>query len=114
MDALNEIPKINEPLVTQKGEAKLFKTDIFKKIMWFGYDHENAWVPVEVARVREVIKLNSKGKKPETLLFNESDVKDESAQTLNSDLERMDRKFKKTARKKKNRNRKPQRNKRSK
>lgn len=100
-DALSDIPKINEPLLTRKGEAKLHKTDIFKKIMWFGYENENTWVPVDVDRVQEVLELNAKGKRPETLLFNKADVKDESAQALNSDLERMDRKFKRSEKSKK-------------
>jgi len=112
MDALSEIPKINEPLLTEKGEAKLVKTDIFKKIMWFGYDHENAWVPVEVNRVHQVISLNAKGKRPATLQLDKTDVKDESAQALNSDLERLDRKYKKTAGRKKKKKRNPRKDQR--
>ena len=43
MEALKDIPEVSRPLETQKGLAKLQKTDIFRKIMWFGYDDENTW-----------------------------------------------------------------------
>ena len=37
MEALEDIPKVEGPLLTEKGEATLQKTDIFRKIMWFGF-----------------------------------------------------------------------------
>ena len=98
MQALEDIPKVERPLLTDKGAAKLQKTDIFRKIMWFGYDDENAWHPVETQRVKEIIALNKAGKKPASLLEDLAEVSDEPG--LNSDLERMDRKFKSKARSK--------------
>ncbi len=93
LDALESIPKIERPLLTDKGEATLQKTDIFRKIMWFGFREENTWYPLNVDRVNEILKLNAEGKKPADLNL---DVVQEklSIQTLNSDLERMDKKFK--------------------
>ena len=93
MDALESIPKIEHPLLTEKGEATLQKTDIFRKIMWFGFREENTWYPLNVDRVNEILKLNAEGKKPANLTL---DVLQEKLpiQTLNSDLERMDKKFK--------------------
>ena len=93
MDALEGIPKIEKPLLTEKGEATLQKTDIFRRIMWFGFREENTWYPLNVDRVNEILKLNAEGKKPADLNL---DVLQEklSIQTLNSDLERMDKKFK--------------------
>ncbi|HNP18932.1 MAG TPA: regulatory iron-sulfur-containing complex subunit RicT [Fulvivirga sp.] len=104
MSALEDIPKLEKPLATERGIAKLQKTDIFRKIMWFGYDDENTWYPVDVARVNEIIKLNKKGTKPVSLLENDAPDKEEA--TINSDLERMDKKYSKPKSKNKNKNRK--------
>lgn len=91
MDALSDIPQIQKPLQTLRGSARLQKTDIFKKIMWFGYDDDNNWHPVNVARVKEILELNKKGKKPSTLL---EDKEEEVVETsINSDLVAMDKKF---------------------
>lgn len=103
MEALQDIPKIETPLLTEQGEARLQKTDIFRKIMWFGYSEENTWYPLNVDRVNEILELNRAGKKPANL---EEDVVAEKVpiQTLNSDLEKMDQKFRdKSKRKKKKR-----------
>jgi hypothetical protein len=104
MDALQDIPKIESPLVTEKGNAVLQKTDIFRKLMWFGYDGENTWLPVNVERVNEILRLNMEGKKPASLEEDEAPIK-ESVQSLNSDLTRMDKKFSGKAKRRKNKNR---------
>lgn len=113
-DALRDIPEIDRPLLTEKGSAKLQKTDIFRKIMWFGYEDENSWYPVNTDRVKEIITLNKKGKKPVTLLEDEvAEAKDDFSAT-NSDLIELDKKFNKSKpkkRKNKNRNRNKNRNK---
>jgi len=102
MEALVDIPEVEAPLITEKGEAFLQKTDIFKKIMWFGYKNENTWIPVEASRVSEVMELNKSGKKPATLLENEhSESDDDTTIALNSDLEELDRKYKKKTKRKK-------------
>lgn len=95
MDALKDIPKVETGLMTEKGEARLQKTDIFRKIMWFGYKNDNAWIALNTDRVKEVQKMNAEGKKPETLLENKVGGEDRESQALNSDLERMDKKFRK-------------------
>ena len=92
MDALKHIPEISHPLLTEKGEATLHKTDIFRKIMWFGYKEETAWYPLNVDRVNEILLLNKEGRKPATLDLNEL-IEREPVSVLNSDLERLDRKF---------------------
>jgi cell fate regulator YaaT (PSP1 superfamily) len=74
MEALEGIPEI-ETIQTKKGTAHLYKTDIFKKIMWFGYSHDSSvWHPVSVERVIEIIALNTKGIQPETFELNEIEV----------------------------------------
>lgn len=103
MDALQDIPKIERPLLTKVGEAVLQKTDIFRKIMWFSYAEESTWQPIKIPRVLEVLELNAKGIRPDTLQDDEISTKEET-NVLNSDLVRMDKKFqnkKKKSRKKK-------------
>ncbi len=103
MEALEGIPEIEVPLRTSKGEAKLQKTDIFRKIMWFGYEGENTWYPIDAGRVAEILEMNKKGKKPATLQKNVVDDVKLEVSSLNSDLIAMDRKFnKKKSNKKKN------------
>ncbi|MDA0194636.1 MAG: regulatory iron-sulfur-containing complex subunit RicT [Bacteroidetes bacterium] len=112
MEALQDIPEIEKPLLTEKGAAKLQKTDIFKKIMWFGYSDENNWHAVPASRVKEIIALNEKGKKPASLSldFEGGDEHD----TLNSDLERLDRKYKNKGKGNKNQSRNRNKNRNSK
>jgi cell fate regulator YaaT (PSP1 superfamily) len=112
-DALSDIPNVEKPLLTEKGPAFLQKTDIFRKIMWFGYESDHNWHALEVSRVSAILEMNKKGKKPATLA--EDALEEEIVDTkLNADLEAMDRKFnkgnkkKKKKKKKKNRNRGPQ------
>ena len=106
IDALEDIPKIEGPLLTERGDATLQKTDIFRKIMWFGFSEENTWYPLNVARVNEILSLNREGKKPANL---DKDVVEEKApiETLNSDLQRMDQKYKNKAKKKKKKKKGP-------
>lgn len=100
MEALEDIPKIEGPLLTEKGDATLQKTDIFRKIMWFGFNEENTWYPLNIQRVNDILRMNREGKKPASL---ETDVVAEKipVATLNSDLARMDQKFKGKSKKRK-------------
>lgn len=113
MDALKDIPELKNPLSTSKGEAKLQKTDIFKKTMWFGYENENSWISISTERVKEIIKLNEAGTKPATLKEDDIDLKDETSEALNSDLERLDKKFQKRTKNKNRRKHRRNRNKNS-
>jgi cell fate regulator YaaT (PSP1 superfamily) len=100
LEALEHIPKIEGPLLTEKGEATLQKTDIFRKIMWFGFVAETTWYPLNIERVNQILMLNREGKKPASL---DLDVAAEKipVETLNSDLTRMDQKFKGRSKKRK-------------
>lgn len=110
MEALQDIPEVEKGLLTEKGEARLQKTDIFRKIMWFGYENENAWIPVSASRVSEIKELNKEGKKPDTLLEDSVGGEKTESQSLNSDLERMDKKYKgKPKKKNKRKKRRPPR-----
>ncbi|MFD1000138.1 regulatory iron-sulfur-containing complex subunit RicT [Ohtaekwangia kribbensis] len=100
MEALEDIPKVEAPLLTEKGEAVLQKTDIFRKIMWFGFKEENTWYPLNIQRVNHILQMNRDGKRPATL---EIDIVEEKVTTgpLNSDLDQMDKRFKSKSRNKK-------------
>nr|MBC7612497.1 hypothetical protein [Pseudopedobacter sp.] len=67
MDALKTIPDHVDRLKTQKGEARLQKTDIFKQLMWFSFADDNTWIPLGVDRVKEIVEMNKNGEKPEDL-----------------------------------------------
>jgi cell fate regulator YaaT (PSP1 superfamily) len=110
IDALRDIPNVDVPLKTKKGTATLQKTDIFKKIMWFGFEKDTNWYPVAIDKVLEIMELNKNNVIPESLeiLTPEPEKKlDRGAQALNSDLANLDRKYseeQKKKKKKKNRN----------
>jgi cell fate regulator YaaT (PSP1 superfamily) len=102
MEALEGIPDLEIPLKTEKGDAFLQKTDIFRMIMWFGYTNENTWISVPVDRVRKIIELNEKGQKPATLLEDVFSETEDTTMALNTDLEELDRKYRKKKKRKKN------------
>jgi cell fate regulator YaaT (PSP1 superfamily) len=69
LEALNEFPKGDDLyLETTAGSAKLQKTDILKRMLWFSYPKNSDWIPIDLERVNEIIQLNRKGEKPETLI----------------------------------------------
>lgn len=67
MDALKYIPDNVNVLKTEKGDARLQKTDIFKKIMWFSYPREESWVPLPISKVKEIQQQNKDGVIPADL-----------------------------------------------
>jgi len=96
IDALKDIPHVDAPLQTQKGKAHLQKTDIFKKIMWFGYENDSTtWHPITLDQVNEILKMNAKGEKPVSLdvLEIQEAVLALPFAGINSDLTKMDKKF---------------------
>ena len=96
VDALRDIPTIEKPLETQKGRAWLQKTDIFRKIMWFGYSSETTWHPLPIPRVLEIVELNKQGVIPESFeMLAPMPEKREPVKMadLNSDLDQLDKKY---------------------
>jgi cell fate regulator YaaT (PSP1 superfamily) len=95
IDAIKDIPAVDRPLQTEKGNASLQKTDIFRRIMWFSYPNETNWYPVQCDKVVEIQKMNVEGKKPFALenLVENIEVVEEKSSGLNSDLERLDKKY---------------------
>ncbi|WP_229208985.1 PSP1 domain-containing protein [Dyadobacter luticola] len=114
IDALRDIPTVEAPLRTKKGVATLQKTDIFKKIMWFGFDKDTNWYPVAIQKVLEIIELNKQGVIPESLeiLTPEPEKSlDRVPGKLNSDLENLDKKYSDEQKKKKKKKNKSGKNK---
>jgi cell fate regulator YaaT (PSP1 superfamily) len=70
IDARKSMPRVNEPLRADDGDYYLISSDILRHTMSFstsqGASQGNVTLPV--AKVREVIEMNRKGKKPESLL----------------------------------------------
>ena len=93
VEALSDIPEVKY-LKTKKGDVRLEKTDIFRKLMWFSYRDENTWHPISAKRATEILEMNKKDEVPETLELDEFEI-DLKDTKINSDLEKMDARFKK-------------------
>jgi cell fate regulator YaaT (PSP1 superfamily) len=104
MEAIKDIPQVEKPLQTEQGPAKLQKTDIFRKLMWFSYNNDNDWHSIGCDRVREIQELNEKGIKVFNLQVDNSTEMEDLAAQSTRELELLDKKFsKKKKKKKKNR-----------
>jgi cell fate regulator YaaT (PSP1 superfamily) len=67
LDAIKSFPKNDNKLQTEKGDAYHFKTDVFKRLMWYGYQGETGLIALSPERVKEIAKMNKEGKKPKDL-----------------------------------------------
>ena len=67
MDALRVFPDSADVLETVKGRATLQKRDIFKNLMWYSYSDSNKQYPMTIVRVKEILKQNKEGIKPDEL-----------------------------------------------
>lgn len=107
LDALKDIPQVQRPLQTTRGDAFLQKTDIFRRRMWFAFKGDNNWVMLETARVRELLDMNKRGEKIESLLPpREEEPTPEVSAIVEGSLDRLDDKIKsasKRSKRKKNR-----------
>ncbi|HXC05693.1 MAG TPA: regulatory iron-sulfur-containing complex subunit RicT, partial [Bacteroidia bacterium] len=75
LDALKEFPETDTKLETEKGIPFHQKTDIFRRIIFYSFrDEPDVFIPVPVARVKEIIAMNKEGKKPATLLIHKDPV----------------------------------------
>ena len=107
LDALKDIPQVQRPLQTARGEAFLQKTDIFRRRMWFAFKGDNNWVMLDTARVRELLEMNKRGEKIESLLPPREEAPEpEVSAIVEGSLDRLDDKIKsssKRPKRKKNR-----------
>ena len=71
MDALKHFPKGVDNLKTKHGSARLIKTDIFKKLMYYIYETKEkargVIISLHIDRVKEIQELSAKGEFVETL-----------------------------------------------
>lgn len=101
MSALKDIPQVDKPLLTEAGHAKLQKTDIFRKLMWFSYNDDNNWHSIDCERVVVIQEMNTQGIIPFSLKQDHAADSEEVFSSSNKDLEILDKKFSQSKKKKK-------------
>jgi hypothetical protein len=113
IDAQKDFPPTDVPLETETETYYHFKTDIFKRLMWFstGRDSTGNVVMLSVDKVKEIIELNKQGRKVPRLASENvsSAVVSETDYTnvIGEDsITRFDEQNKKPAKKKKSKQRK--------
>jgi cell fate regulator YaaT (PSP1 superfamily) len=70
MDALQHFPSHANTIKTQKGNAHLVKTDIFKGLMFYVYEDvsmRGVFHPLDKENVKKILDMNKKGVFPEDL-----------------------------------------------
>jgi cell fate regulator YaaT (PSP1 superfamily) len=112
LDSMKSFPKPETRLHTEKGDAFHFKTDVFKRLMWYGYQGENGLIALTPERVKEIVKLNKEGVKPKDLkdfeIVEQKEVEVGYSNVVGQDsLNRFEKNFTKS----KNQNRKKKKNK---
>ena len=87
MDAQSRLPKVSEPLEFEDGLAYLVKTDILRELMYFSYD-KNSLVdiyPLDSYEVKEIIKMNRNGIRPQSLKLEPEPVAPEFVTSVGDD-----------------------------
>ncbi len=113
-DARKGFPKSNGHLKTAAGEAQLLKTDVYRGIMWYGYEGSGAQalVPVPVERAAEIVEMNKNGQVPDELIESASLKPDSRLEYTNGAGQGSLTRFEKDNPKKKQKKRRPPRNQR--
>ena len=89
LDALDRFPRNADKLQTEAGNAVLVKTDIFKSLMFYGYEHENGrgkLYAIDASRASQIRDMNKKGEKPADLMSLQS-IMDAGEQEIEMDYE---------------------------
>ncbi len=86
IDAQKDFPPNNIPLQTEKETYYFQKADIFNRIFWYssGGNGPTTMVPVSVANVKRIQRMNEKGNKPEILLAEEVTLPDTNKETFHN------------------------------
>ncbi|MEZ5069472.1 MAG: regulatory iron-sulfur-containing complex subunit RicT [Bacteroidales bacterium] len=110
-DARKQFPDHAQTLKTKTAVAQLFKTDIYRGIMWYGYEGSGAQalVPVPAERVREILQMNLRGKMPDELTDSPVEKKAPSLEYTNGAGEDSLTRFEKNKGKKRKKKRRPPR-----
>lgn len=108
-EAWKDIPADVIQLDMTKGFAKKEKVDIMKKIIWYSYAEEggNSFIPVPLKRVKEIIAMNKRGDKAETLLGEAPKSPSEKYTDVLGSIEDAQKAIKKTSQTKKRNNNGP-------
>lgn len=87
LDAQSRLPKVSEPLEFEDGLAYLVKTDILKEIMYFSYDKSSLSniYPLDANEVKEIIKMNRNGIRPESLMSEPAPARPEFVSAVGDD-----------------------------
>lgn len=110
LDGIKDLPKSNISLKSEQGEAVHFKTDIFKKEIWYVYKNQDNKTPFKLSadKANEIIRQNKAGEIPLTLGNYSEDIevkKPEYGNVVGQDsLTRFDDKSKSRKRRGKSRN----------
>jgi len=70
LEAQQNFPPTSLPLQTEQGDAYHRKTDVFRRVMWYSFEKESeaaVLIPLDVAKVEEIIEMNKKGIKVKQL-----------------------------------------------
>ena len=113
-DAQKDFPEKSTSLKTKAGEAFHLKTDVYRRIMWFGYEGagSQAMIPVPVERVIEIQEMNRRGKVPDEMIDHGSiQVRDIPEYKNGAGQESLTR-FEKNSARKQKKKRKPRRHQR--
>lgn len=75
VDARQDFPNTETPLEIFDGTAYHFKTDVYRRLMWYSFSKEDSvnLVPVPVERVNEILKLNKQGVKVKKIIETEEE-----------------------------------------
>ena len=67
LDALQHFPDNADVLQIARSPAYLVKKDIFKNLMWYTTPDSSKHYPLTITRVKEILKMNAQGQKPDEL-----------------------------------------------
>ena len=111
-DARRNFPKAGIPLRTVTGNANLLKTDVYRGIMWYGYEGGGgqALVPVPVERATEIMEMNRDGKLPDELIESSALKEEKKLDYTDGAGEESLTRFENSRPKKKKKKRRPPRN----
>lgn len=107
MDHRKDFPSAEITLQLAKGKASHFKTDVFRNMMWYILHTQDGTsiLPLSVERVKEIIKKNKNGEKPEVEIQKEEPQKGQSIDFTNvvgqESLTRFDKNSKRRTKRKK-------------
>ena len=90
MEAVDLFPNNADRLKTREGTATLFKTDIFRQLMYYSLDQDGSRgkvVALSPAAVREIKAMNAKGELPPDLMDHHVSI---PSKTSGNDEEEMD------------------------